>query len=152
MIPAAETWQRIARLRGWARVVLGSAVVALALAGASLTLLSVWVPYEQSWNEAATARPGESPAVVAQRIHDYRNSIRGGPIAANVHLLTRASRFPLWHFEGGPDATGVLAAAIAIACCAAAGVVAFDADRRARRGSVDRGALADAEQRLAEAR
>ena len=133
MIPAAETWQRIVRLRGFTRLALGAVVLALALSAAALTVVSVWVPYEQAWNEISHPHPGETQALVDQRIDDYKHSIRGGPIAANVHLLERAARFPLWHFEGGPDSTGVVAAGLALVGCAGAGFAARRADRRSPR-------------------
>ncbi len=143
MFPAAEAWQRVTRLRGAWRPALAGVVIMLALVSEGLSVISVWVPYEQHWNDLAAPRPGDRPRVQQHRIDDYYRSIDQGPILGNIRLLDHASRFPLSHFEGGPDLTGILALAGGIAGCGVAVGLAFAADRRRlgtrgdRAGSVD---------------
>jgi hypothetical protein len=136
-IPAIAFVDQATRWRPVAKVVALAAAGALAIAGSFLTLLSVWVPYQQAFDEAASPRgigqltDAARQARVDSSLHRYYQSIGGGHIVANVHLLRRAAPFPLRHFAGHPSAIGILSVVVFLGSSVTALVAAVHRDRPA---------------------
>ncbi len=84
------------------------------LSGASLVvnLVSVWVPYEQYYNEFRYQRAGERFADLQARLHWFVHSFWEGHINANWYRLPNARPFPLKHFDNGIHPVGGLAIGI----------------------------------------
>jgi hypothetical protein len=109
---------RIPRLRPTLRVPAALATVILAIAGAVVSVASVWVWQGSSWNWSTYTPRGLSGQALqefkTQRQNDYFYSFDNNAIAHNLRRMTQPSRyFPLQHFRGGPNLVGLLALAVA---------------------------------------
>ena len=111
---------RIAQLRPALRLPAVAAVAALVVAGAVVSLASVWVNYGSS-ERWVTEIPAQEPA----RRHAYVHSFSNSAIAYNLrHLDGDVRPWTLVHFRGGPDPIGILALTTAVLAAAAAWALA----------------------------
>ena len=122
---------RIAQLRPALRLPAVAAVATLVLAGAAVSVASVWVNYGSS-ERWVTEIPAQEPA----RRHAYVHSFSNSAIAYNLrHLDGDVRPWTLVHFRGGPDPIGILALATALLAAAAAWVLARPDPTPRERGS-----------------
>lgn len=131
--------QRVVRTRVW------WALGVLAVAGAVVTLASLWVPYTRShsvindipgWRQLPAAQvDGIRQQHVARQYDDWRWS----PIVLNLRSLDDASRYPpgfplrWWRTGSGGRAVGAGTLALSVTALSAAAAIAAAADRRQRR-------------------
>jgi hypothetical protein len=103
---------------GPARVVAVPMVGVLLAASAYISVVSVWVPYEQAWNAHVKPRPGDptdhqaARALREERAREFWYTFEYGHIAGNTRLLTRSEIFPLEHYRDGTTAAGWVAGAL----------------------------------------
>jgi hypothetical protein len=101
---------RIPGLRPVLRAPAVAAVAALVVAGAVVSVASVWVSYGSSERWVT-----EVPSQEAARRHAYVHTFGGSAIAYNLrHLDGDVRPWTLVHFRGGPDPIGILALATAV--------------------------------------
>ena len=111
---------RIPRLRPALRIPAVAAVAALVVAGAVVSVASVWVSYGSSERWVT-----EVPSQEAARRHAYVHTFGGSAIAYNLrHLDGDVRPWTLVHFRGGPDPIGILALATAVLATLAAWILA----------------------------
>lgn len=139
-IALGECIERVRSLAGRGRVAARAALVALALAGATVTFAGVWVNYTYTiqhifyipgWEQM----PGEElNALKEERARAQFDDWLSSPIAVHLSHLDEAGFYPepgfaLKWWEGGPSPVGVASLGLALGASAAAVRTAAAGDR-----------------------
>ncbi len=110
---AAAVWIdgtfRISGLPRIGKAIFATVVVAFGLV---VNLASVWVTYEQYYNEFRYQRPGEPFSELQARLHWFIHDVFEGHIRGNLDRLDVSRPFPLMHFDNGISVVGALAIGI----------------------------------------
>lgn len=112
---AAAAWIdgtfRTSGFRRLGKTLFAAVVIAFGLV---VNLASVWVPYEQYYNEFRYQRPGEPFSKLQARLHWFIHDVFEGHIRGNLDRLDNARPFPLMHFDNGISLVGAVAVGIMI--------------------------------------